>query len=98
MTLLLSKWSQRVPARQHHIPTCCAFWSLLVAIGFVFVSRSAFRCRSIQTNRRTGRSLVLTFYGIPLEPGRSRVITAFFTNAKVSLGPLLQALFCVQGL
>jgi hypothetical protein len=40
---------------------------------------------SIQTNRRTGRSLVLTFYGIPLEPGRSRVITAFFTSAKVSL-------------
>jgi len=45
---------------------------------------------SVQTNRRTGRSLVLTFYGIPLEPGRSRVITAFFTNAKVP--PIAQKL------
>jgi hypothetical protein len=26
---------------------------------------------------------VLTFYGIPTAPGKSRVITAFFTNAKV---------------
>jgi hypothetical protein len=38
---------------------------------------------SVQTNRRTGRSLVLTFYGIPTEPGKSKVITAFFTNSKV---------------
>jgi hypothetical protein len=27
--------------------------------------------------------LVLTFYGIPTEPGKSKVITAFFTNSKV---------------
>jgi hypothetical protein len=38
---------------------------------------------SVQTNERTGRSLVLTFYGVPVAPGKSRVITAFFTNGKV---------------
>jgi hypothetical protein len=38
---------------------------------------------SSQTNTAKGTTLVLTFYGIPLAPGRSRVITAFFTDAKV---------------
>eukprot|EP00775_Hariotina_reticulata_P005511 gene5511-5747_t len=38
---------------------------------------------SSQTNTVKGTTLVLTFYGIPLAPGRSRVITAFFTNAKM---------------
>jgi hypothetical protein len=38
---------------------------------------------SSQTNTVKGTTLVLTFYGIPTAPGKSRVITAFFTNAKV---------------
>ncbi|KAF6258852.1 hypothetical protein COO60DRAFT_1074951 [Scenedesmus sp. NREL 46B-D3] len=38
---------------------------------------------SSQTNTAKGTTLVLTFYGIPTAPGKSRVITAFFTSAKV---------------
>eukprot|EP00879_Flechtneria_rotunda_P018962 GHRR01019906.1.p1 GENE.GHRR01019906.1~~GHRR01019906.1.p1 ORF type:complete len:438 (+),score=101.97 GHRR01019906.1:287-1600(+) len=38
---------------------------------------------SLQINTEKGTTTVLNFYGIPLAPGKSRVITAFFTNSKV---------------
>ncbi|KAF8055112.1 PTC52 [Scenedesmus sp. PABB004] len=46
--------------------------------------------QSVQTNKEKGTALALTFFCVPVAPGRSRVTTAFFTTSR--LPPLALAI------